>query len=63
MSNIVWFCIYLLIGSLDFGFAAKNLSDGHYIMFGIDLALGITLSLIAAALFFVHFYCNTLICC
>lgn len=51
MSNIVWFCTYLLIGSLDFGFAAKNLSDGHYIMFGIDLALGITLSLIAAALF------------
>lgn len=50
MSDIVWFCIYLLIGSLDFGFAAKNLSDGHYIMFGIDLALGITLSLIAAAL-------------
>ena len=50
MSNIVCFCIYLSIGSLDFGFAAKNLSDGHYIMFGIDLALGITLSLIAAAL-------------
>ena len=51
MSNIVCFCIYLIIGSLVFGFAAKNLSDGHYIMFGIDLALGITLSLIAAALF------------
>ena len=51
MSNIVWFCTYLLIASLDFGFAAKNLSDGHYIMFGIDLALGITLSLIAAASF------------
>ena len=50
MSNIVWFCTYLLIGSLDFGFAAKNLSDGHYIMFGIDLALGIILSLTAAAL-------------
>ena len=50
MSDIVWLCIYLLIGSLDFGFAAKNLSDGHYVMFGIDLALGITLSLIAAAL-------------
>ena len=51
MSNIVWFCTYLLISSLDFGFAAKNLSDGHYIMFGIDLALGIILSLTAAALF------------
>ena len=51
MSNIGWFCICLLIGSLDFGFAAKNLSDGHYIMFGIDLALGIILSLTAAVLF------------
>ena len=51
MSNIVCFCTYLLIGSLDFGFAAKNLSDGHYIMFGIDLMLGIILSLTAAVLF------------
>lgn len=51
MNNIVCLCIYLLIGSLDFGFAAKNLSDGHYIMFGIDLMLGIILSLTAAVLF------------
>ena len=51
MSNIVCFCIYLIIGSLVFGFAGKSLSDGHYIMFGIDLALGIILSLTAAVLF------------
>ena len=43
-------CLCLSTAGLDFGFAAENLCDGRYIMFGIELVLGIVLSLTSVAL-------------
>lgn len=50
MDKVILVCLCLSTAGLDFGFAAENLCDGRYIMFSIELVLGIVLSLTSVAL-------------
>ena len=54
MIDMLLFVLYIMFASIDFGSAAKDWHEKHYMAFGFDLTFGIFFVFEAAALFISH---------
>ena len=54
MIDMLLFVLYITLASIEFGFAAKDLHEKRYVVFGFGLTFGIIFVFSAAALFISH---------